>query len=216
VVTGLRARGGTVPPFPVIGRRAAARLARTELAKPAYHPRPSLSARLVHAVLSWLARLYSTASKLPGGWWAQVALAALVVIVAAAVLAWARPAGRARRPGQPADSPRPKSARARREAARGHAEAGDFGAAICECLRAIAAELDERGLLAPRAARTVDEFAAEAGRLLPAHAAGLRAAARLFDEIRYGQGAGTSQGYQRLRELDRAVAASAARPGRTG
>jgi hypothetical protein len=58
--------------------------------------------------------------------------------------------------------------------------------------------------------RTADEFAAEASRPLPDHAANLLAAARLFDGVRYGQQAGTAAGYQQVRELDAAI--QAARP----
>ena len=70
---------------------------------------------------------------------------------------------------------------------------------------------DERGLLAPRIGRTADEFATEAGRALPPHAAGLLDAARLFDEVRYGRRPGTRPGYDRVSELDTRIAASAVR-----
>jgi hypothetical protein len=64
--------------------------------------------------------------------------------------------------------------------------------------------------------RTADEFAAEAGRALPAHADALRDAARQFDEIRYGQLPGSKAGYERLSELDRRIMASAPRVSRPG
>ena len=90
------------------------------------------------------------------------------------------------------------------------AAAGDHAAAIIESVRAIAVELEERGVLPPRVGRTANEFAAEAAQPLPGHAAGLREAARLFDDVRYGERAGTAAGYQQVRELD--VAIRAAKP----
>jgi uncharacterized protein DUF4129 len=206
---------GVRPPIPGIGRREAARLAREELSKPVYHPRDSLTYRILHAVSDWLSRLFQSASKLPGGWWSLVALAALAVVVVAVVLAWAGPVVRSRRrPRELAAGGPGRGARDHRDAAGRFAEAGDYGAAICETVRAIAADLDERGVLLPRAGRTADEFAAEAGQAIPDQAPGLREAALLFDEIRYGQRPGNQAGYRRVRELDGAVSAAAGRAGR--
>ena len=66
--------------------------------------------------------------------------------------------------------------------------------------------------------RTADELAAQAGARFPGHAADLAAAARLFDQIRYGGGAGTRDGYERLCALDAALAGTALpdRPGAAG
>jgi hypothetical protein len=71
-------------------------------------------------------------------------------------------------------------------------------------------DLEERGILPARVGRTADELAAEASRLLPNQGAGLRDAARLFDEVRYGERAGTAAGYERLRDLGTRI--RAARP----
>ncbi len=200
------------PPIPGIGRQAAARLARDELSKPSYHQQESLAYRILHAISGWLDRLFQSASELPGGWWSLVALAALAVIVIAVVLAWTGPVVRSRRrPRELAAGGPARSARDHRDAAGRFAESGDYSAAICETVRAIAAELDERGVLLPRAGRTADEFAAEAGQAIPGQARSLREAALLFDEIRYGQRPGSRAGYLRVRELDGAVSASAGR-----
>ena len=66
-------------------------------------------------------------------------------------------------------------------------------------------------MLAPRIGRTADEFAAEAGRALPPHAADLLGAARLFDEVRYGRRPGTRPGYDQVTELDARIGATAGR-----
>ena len=203
---------------PGIGRRAAQQLARAELSKPIYHPNTSLTQRIIDAVLRWVGEIFRVASvAVPGGWWGLVALAALAVIVTAGVLAWIGPARRTHRsrsPMTPEEAVR--TARDHRQEAQRRAGAGDYATAIRECVRAIAAELDERGVLPPRTGRTADEFAEEAGRVLPVHVLALRGAARLFDEVCYGQRPGSRDGYERLRELDRQVMASAPRVTRAG
>lgn len=85
------------------------------------------------------------------------------------------------------------------------AAAGDFAEAIRERFRAVIATLDERGLLPERADRTADEAATDAGAILPAHAEVLVAAARAFDEVEYGEYAGSAQGYAVIRAVDEAV-----------
>jgi Domain of unknown function (DUF4129) len=210
VAASLRAPAGGIP---VVGRQDGQRLARAELSKAIYHPQPSLVQRGVNFVLHWLGRLFRASQGLPGGWWGFVALTALAVLLVAVVLARTGPVARARRRrGESAATSLARTARDHRAAAGRLADAGDYAAAICERVRAIAAELDERGILAPRIGRTADEFAAEAGRALPPHAADLLGAARLFDEVRYGRRPGTRLGYERVAELDTRIAASAGRP----
>jgi len=208
---GLAAHGGGIP---VTGRRAGQRLARTELSKAIYHHQPSLTERVAHFLLTWLARLFRATQGLPGGWWGFVALVVLAVVLVTAVLARIGPVARAQRHRAGTNALGPaRTAREHRDAAIGLAQAGDYAAAICERVRAIAAELDERGILMPRIGRTADEFAAEAGRALPPHAAGLLGAARLFDEVRYGQRPGTRPGYEQVADLDTRIGASAGRRG---
>lgn len=193
---------------PPIGRQAAQQLARQELSRAIYHPGVSLTERVERAI----ARLLDAASSaVPGGWWALVALTAFLIIAAAGVLAWIGPVTRSRPRGSDAllDAER-LTARDHRQNAERHAAAGDYTAAIIESVRAIAVDLEERGILPARVGRTADELAAEASRLLPDQAAGLRDAARLFDDVRYGERAGTAAGYERLRDLGTRI--RAARP----
>jgi Domain of unknown function (DUF4129) len=193
---------------PAVGRQAGQRLARAELSKAIYHPSVPWNVRLER----WILRLLNAAGQaVPGGWWALVALAALAVIAGAVVLARIGPVRRSRaRAREPVLSGPPFSARDHRQKAGRLAAAGDFTAAIIESVRAIAVELEERSILPPRAGRTAVELAAEASGPLPAQASGLKDAARLFDDVRYGQRAGSAAGYQRLRDLDAGI--RAARP----
>jgi Domain of unknown function (DUF4129) len=188
-----------------IGRDAAQRLAQQELAKAMYHPHESFLAWL-HGELGKLFDGISGA--VPGGWWAAVALGALAIILAALVLArigpLARPASRSR-PSLLGDGNTPMTARQHRDLAHQLTAGGDYSGAVLEYVRAIAADLQERALLAPRPGRTADELAAEAAPLLPGQAAELAAAARLFDDVYYGGRVGTADGAERLRALDDAI-----------
>jgi hypothetical protein len=192
-----------------IGRQAAQHLARQELAKSMYHPRTPF--------LTWvrdqLSRLFDNANaSVPGGWWAIVALVALAVIVIALVLARIGPVARSRRreaPG-PLTGAVQLTAREHRELAERNAAAGDYSGAIEEYLRAVAAGLEERAILPPAPGRTAGELATQAGRLMPAHAAELGTAARLFDDVRYGGRAGTAANAGRLRDLEAAIRATQA------
>jgi hypothetical protein len=197
-----------------IGRRAAQRLARDELSKVIYHPREPLTQRVLRVFWHWLIDLFNTGNSVPGGWWALVALAAIAVVVIALVMTRIGPVARRYRRGiGPVPGSRAATARDHRLRAGQLANLGDYSGAILECVRAIARQLEERGILAARAGLTADEIADEAGRVLPGDADALRAAARLFDDVCYGQRHGTQDGYQRLLALDaRITAAQASQP----
>jgi hypothetical protein len=89
-----------------------------------------------------------------------------------------------------------------RRAAEAAVAAGDLAEAIRERFRALVRELEQRGVLEPRAGRTVDEVAAEAGRALPALADDLRGAAVAFDDVWYGGRTATAERYQHLVAVD--------------
>jgi len=198
------------PPGAGIGRQAAQRLARTELARPKYHPSPSLR----QLITDYLSRLLNHGQTLrfPGGWWAPAVLVLLLVVLAAGITAWNRSLHRPRRLSPAGGLPGgDRTAREHYLAAEGLAQAGDYTAASLECVRAAAAALEERQLLAPRPGRTADEFAAEAGQALPAEAAALWSAAAAFDALCYGKRPGSAAGYQQLAGL---AARLGAEPGR--
>jgi Domain of unknown function (DUF4129) len=197
---------------PLIGRQSAQRLARAELSKPIYHRHLTLEQRILHYLTTFLGHLFGRATTVPGGWWGLVALATLAVILVAGVLAWIGPVRRRHRGARPLTAPgQARTARDHRQAAARLAQAGDYAGAIAEGVRAIAAELEERGALPPSTGRTADEFAVEAGQLLPGQARGLADAAAMFDEVCYGRRPGSQAGYQRIRELDAVVVVAAPR-----
>ncbi len=192
-----------VPGGSLVSRAEGQRLARTELSKAIYHPKESLSQRIA----DWINHsLNSGGVAAPGGWWAIVALIILVIIIAAVVAHRIGPVARSKAASTgPVLSGSELSARKHRELAERLAAAGDFTGAIIESVRAIAVALEERGVVPPRVGRTATELAAEAGQAMPAQAPGLAAAARLFDDVKYGGRDGTAAGYQRLRDLDAAI-----------
>ncbi len=192
--------GRAAAPRPQIGRDPAQQLARRELARFIYQPSPQQ--RILHAISDLVQRLLGAArADFPGGWWALAAVAAAAALIVSVIFVRIRPS-RARLAAGAVLPAAGRSARHYRQEAQRLAATGDYAAAIVESMRAIAVELEERGLLAPRAGRTAGELAAEAAGPLPGSAAELSAAARLFDDVRYGEHPGSEAGYQRLRQLD--------------
>ncbi|HWG60116.1 MAG TPA: DUF4129 domain-containing protein [Streptosporangiaceae bacterium] len=164
--------------------------------------------RVLDAVGRWLGHLFNAGSALPGGWWALVAFAALAVLLIALVTARYGPVARAhRRKGAPPRAATPVNAREHRKRAAQLAAAGNYSGAIIESTRAITAALEEGDVIPAKAGRTADEIADEAARALPSDATGLRLAARLFDDICYGERAGTAAGYELVRALGERIIA---------
>lgn len=197
---------------PLIHRGPARQLARQELARSLY--RLPWWERAEHAISTWLARLGTLGGR-PLGWPALIVVIAVAVLAAAGILAWIGPARRTRR-GRAAAvlGNRPMSAAEHRRAAEQLAATGDYAGAIVERMRALAVDLEARGILAPRAGRTATELAAEAAAALrseaaggPAITAGLARAARLFEDVRYGGRPGTRAGYEEVRDTDTRMAA---------
>jgi Domain of unknown function (DUF4129) len=210
-LAGLSARRGQGPD---IGRHPAQQLARRELSRAMYQESD------VTRILDWLGRLlgrlFEAGASLPGGWWSTIALLAALALAAAVVTAWVRPSRSRRDAGRGLLSGAVLGARDHRELAERSAADGDFSAASVERMRAIAVEIEVRGILPAQPGRTADELAGQAGRVLPGLATELAAAARRFDDILYGGRPGTAAGYQQLCDLDAAVQAASAgsTPGR--
>ena len=201
---------------PLTGREAGQRLARAELSQAIYHPHQPPAQRILNAIGDLLNDLSQAGRAFPGGWWAVVALAALLATIIAVVLSRTGPLARSRRvEGQLMTGSGPLSAAEHRLRAGRLADAGDYAAATMERVRAIARELDDRAVLTPRAGRTANEMAEEAAAALPAEAGALRHAALLFDDICYGDRPGNQRGYALIQELDMRISASVPKPGAT-
>ncbi|RPE43409.1 uncharacterized protein DUF4129 [Streptomyces sp. Ag109_O5-1] len=198
------AGSGDKPPV-TIPRDPAREAARRELSKRMYHENdPGLFQRALNAVLDWIDRLLSVAaSATPGGALGLVVVVLAVIAVLGAL--WWRLGTPRRQPASAAAlfDDRPRSAAEHRAAAEAHAAQGHWNQALQERMRGVVRALEERALLDVRPGRTADEAAAEAGRALPAHTDGLRAAAREFDDVTYGGRRATQASYERIAELDR-------------
>lgn len=203
-----------------IGHDQARELARRELHKPIYHrDEPSFLERIWQKISDWLHALLNGlngAGGTGGGWIGLVVLLVLLAIVVAAI--WWR-VGRLRRDAATRRALLPETrvtAAGHRDAAERHAAAGEWPQAIRERLRAIARDLEERAIVAPRPGRTADELAAEAGTALPGHAEAFAAGVRLFDDVWYGGRTGDAGGYRRMVELDDGLRAARPAPLATG
>jgi type II secretory pathway pseudopilin PulG len=162
---------------PLIGRGPAQRLAHRELARSIY--RPSWWERLLRAINRWLNSTLGSLGPQHAGWWTLIVLIVVALLVVAGVLAWIGPARRSRRQRAAAVlTGTPLSAADHRRAAQRLAAEGDYGGAIVESVRALAVDLEARGILAPRPGRTASELADEAATALRGGAAPLGAAPR--------------------------------------
>ncbi|MCW2505651.1 MAG: hypothetical protein JWO79_3935 [Actinomycetia bacterium] len=198
-------------PFP---RDPAQEEAKRELSKQIYTQQESLLSKVYDAIMRWIMEQLDSVTGGTGQGTAAIAVIALVVIaLVVAVLLKYGPLARTRRRAEgPAGNVAPTaSGSEHRRLAAEHAAAGRFAEAIREELRAIVRDLTDRGVLDNRLGWTALEVAEQAGRKLPAAAAGLREAANLFGAVWYGRQPATAQAYERIRAIGESVAA--ARPG---
>jgi hypothetical protein len=192
-----------------IGRDDARRAALRELAKPVYQEaKPSLTVRAMRWLLEHAGRLLDLADSAPGGPFGIVLLGIIALVIVLLIRFGVGPFARITATDSVVFSDVARNAADHRAAADTAAAAGDWAVAVRERFRAVIRQLEEDGRLDGRPARTADEAAADAGRSLPAHAADLRAGARIFDEVLYGEHPASATQDQRLRALDDAIRAS--------
>ncbi|MDA0566160.1 DUF4129 domain-containing protein [Streptomonospora sp. S1-112] len=186
-----------------VDREEGARLAREELAKPAYREaEPSLLELVLQWIDDWIADILDIGMDVPGGWWVLAPLLALLAVLLVGLVVYLRPSLRRRRAGAAVDTGAPLTAADHRAAAERHAAAGDYAAAIRERLRAISRDLEDRAVITPRPGRTATELAAETAVELPHLRDRLYAAATTFNDSAYGQRTATAEGYRLLSDLD--------------
>jgi len=187
-----------------IERDTARDAAEAELAKPIYSG-PSLLERLSDWLDQLLYRIAMEGASLPGGWFT---LSVLFLLVAAAIVITVRVARRAIRTGRTEPAlfdTRELTAARHRATAEQAAAAGDWATAIRHRLRAVARQLEETGVLTPVAGRTATELARDTGVLLPHLAGEMRRAAEVFNDVTYGDRAGTEAAYRMIADLDERI-----------
>ncbi len=174
-----------------------------ELLKSEY-AKESLLDRVMRAVNQFVGDLLDQESVgVIGSVTARIVLAAIVAAAVVAVILVARRtsrSGTARREGVFGDGRR--TAAEHRDAAERLAAQERWAEAVRERLRAVARDLEDRVIIDVTPGRTAGELAAEAGRALPDLAAHLAEAARVFDDVTYGEAPGSAASYAILRDLD--------------
>ncbi|MDF5751377.1 DUF4129 domain-containing protein [Spongiactinospora sp. TRM90649] len=187
-----------------IGRDAAAERAARELAEAGYQHEP-FTDWVVRVVQQFFGDLLDP---LGSGDATSAGISALIIVAVVAALGgllfWsARRATRSRAAtARDVFGDHVLTAAEHRALAERHAAEGRFAEAVRERLRAIARTLEERAILDPRPGRTAGELAQEAAAALPVLAGEFHAAARVFDDVTYGEAEGTPAGYATLRDLD--------------
>jgi len=188
-----------------LGRDRARRLAELELADPAYRAaEPSPVQRALRWLQDWLADLVDrVGGAAPGGWLGVLGLLALV-LVAILIVRWRT--GPVAASAAVVFSVDPATSAAQyRDAADRAAGAGDWAEAVAQRMRAIVRSGQERGLIDAQPGWTADEVASALGRALPGSDPALGAAARTFDEVRYGGRPATEAAHEVLVRADALV-----------
>jgi hypothetical protein len=182
--------------------------ARRELSKGIYHRYDDpWTVRAFEAVARWISRfLDGVADHAPGGGSGAVGLLVLVVVLLVVARWRLGPVRRERRfASGPVLGDTVRSATDHRGAAERAAAAGDWPTAVVERMRALARDLEDRGILDARPGRTADELAAEVVALMPAVADPLRAATTTFDAVAYGRRPADASSYRSMVTADDAV-----------
>lgn len=187
-----------------VGRDEARGAAARELADPIYDvAEPSWFERAMTWLLERFGDLVSALFEVaPGGAFGLIVLLVLAVLIAVVVRLKMGPVARTARAGKAVFGEKVRTAAEYRNAAEAALARGDVDEAVAERFRAIARELEERGVLRQIAGMTADEVAAAAGGPLPGSAEDLRRAAREFDDVFYGGHPATVDTYRFLCAVD--------------
>lgn len=185
-----------------IDRDAAHDAAQNELSK-AIYPRSSPTQQFLDWLTELLYRLAMQGSKVPGGWFTIAVLAILVVLAVVVAVRTARRTMRTTRGEQYAlFGSRALSAAEHRRTAEQYAAQGNWAAAIRHRLRAVARQLEETGILDPVPGRTATELARDASATLGDLSGDLFSAARIFNDVTYGEQPGSEAAYRTIADLD--------------
>lgn len=190
-----------------LDRQQAAEAARRELAKKPYQDaKPPLVYRALQALFGKIDDALSKASRVvPGGTLGVVVLLLLVAGLIALIIWRVRPGGSKALGGDLFSTGASLTADGHRKRAEEAAASGRWAEAVRERLRAVARELEARGVVDPRPGRTADELAREAGLAVPTIAAAMLRGTRVFDDVWYGGREADASSYATLVEVDTTV-----------
>jgi len=190
-----------------LDRAAAQEAARRELAKKGYQDaQPPWTYRAINWVFEQIDKALSKATEvLPGGALGLVIVLLLVAGLIALIFWRVRPSGVRRSEQALFGTGTTVTAADHRARADEAAAQSRWAEAVRERLRAVARELETRGVLDPRPGRTADELAREAGAAVAEIGAPLARAVRVFDDVWYGGRTADASSYAVLVEVDRVV-----------
>lgn len=189
-----------------IGRDAARQLAERELLNPVYaEAKPPWWQRVSAWAWERLGDLFTYAWVGFSGLLVIIVLGALLALIAFVIVRRTGGVQRRRSTRREVFTDQSLTAADHRARAERAASSGDWGEAVRESFRAVVRQLEERGAIDPRPGRTADEAARDGGVVFGAQRVELSAAARLFDEVAYGDHPGTAPGYQQITALDRTL-----------
>lgn len=176
-----------------------------ELAKSPYQAaKPTLFDQIAKAIQDWLESLRIGEAQGPPALGIGILLIVVAVAIVAAILIFGLPRlnRRSKVAGTLFGENDERSSDAMRRDAEAAAARGDFSMAIAEMFRAIARGLAERTIVATLPGTTASGFASNTGRIFPAHAERITAAARSFDEVRYLGRSGSAEQYAQVSALE--------------
>ncbi|HEU5222286.1 MAG TPA: DUF4129 domain-containing protein [Candidatus Lumbricidophila sp.] len=184
-----------------------------ELAKPEYQAaQPTWFDRAANEVRKWFLSLFEHAGSAPGGALGTLAVVVIIALIALALWKYGAPRmGQRRTSASPlfaADDTRDLAAL--RKAAEAAAAAGDWALAIEERFRAIARGLSDRDLVLVHPGSTATAISLEAAQRFRAEQATLRAAADVFDAVRYLGATGSREQYEHVTALEERVSGTPA------
>ncbi|MGA0568883.1 DUF4129 domain-containing protein [Rathayibacter sp. KR2-224] len=181
---------------------------RQELAKPEYQAeKPTWFDRVAQQIGDWFSSLGANFGG-NGAWiLASIGIAIVAALIVAAFVVFGLPRLRRRAPASVVfDEDDGRSTADLRKDAASAASGGRYAEAVRDLFRAIGRSLGERTIVLLLPGTTSQELAAEAASALPEFAERLRAAAMLFDGVRYLGRTADRDDYESLAALDRGLA----------
>ncbi|MFZ7089048.1 DUF4129 domain-containing protein [Curtobacterium sp. RRHDQ10] len=190
----------------------ARRLLRHELSGRAYDAaRPTWWDRLSKGFIDWLGSLRIGGDDSFDRTLLVIAIVVVLAVLVLVVLVYGLPRRRAMQRSAASavfDDDDHRTAAALRAAADDAARRGDWDSAVLDGFRALARGLAERDLVPDVPGATARTIAEQAVGSFPAHADGLRDAARRFDRVRYADVRATDDDHRAVSTVERGVATS--------